>query len=126
MGQALQKVMGHSPGRGGAKSPPVLAHLVILPTPLTGLRGRTLGALGRVCFMRAGTCDTFEQGVWARAALRVAGGGGTNMVPHGVGTSTPATAGRVGTAQAVVAKLVAALTLCVAVETKMVFNLECC
>ena len=48
------------------------------------------------------------------------------MVPRGVGTSTPATAGRVGTAYGVVAKLVAAMTLCVAVEPKMVFNLECC
>ena len=76
----------------------MLVHLVILPTPLTGLRGRTLEALGRVCFMRAGTCDTLKRGVWARAALRVAGGGGTGMVPRGVGASTPATAGRVGTA----------------------------
>ena len=77
---------------------PVLVHLVVLPALLTGLRGRTLGALGRMCFMRAGACNTLKRGVWARAALRVAGGGGTGVVPCGVGTSTPATAGRVGTA----------------------------
>ena len=82
---------------GGGKSP-VLVHLVILPTLLTGLRGRTLRALGRVCFMRAVACDTLKRGVWAGAALRVAGGGGTGMVPGGVGTSTPATAWRVGAA----------------------------
>ena len=76
----------------------MLVHLFILPTPLTGLRGRTLEALGRVCFMRAGTCEILKRGVWARAALRVAGGGGTGMVPRGVGAGTPATAGRVGTA----------------------------
>ena len=76
----------------------MLVHLVVLPTPLKGLRGRALGALGRVCFMRAGTRDTLKRGVWARAALRVAGGGRTCMVPGGVGTSTPVTAGRVGTA----------------------------
>ena len=76
----------------------MLVHLVILPTPLSGLRGRTLEALGRVCFMRAGTCDTLKRGVWARVALRVAGGGGTSMVPRGVGASTTVTAGRVGTA----------------------------
>ena len=76
----------------------MLVHLVILPTPLTGLRGRTLGALGRVCYMRAGTCNTLKRGVWARATLRVAGVGRTSMVPRGVGTSTPATAGHVGIA----------------------------
>ena len=74
----------------------MLAHLVILPTLLTGLRGRTLRALGRVCLMRAGACDTLKRGVWAGATLRVAGGGGTGMVPSRVGTGTPAAAGCVG------------------------------
>ena len=76
----------------------MLAHLIILPTLLTGLGGRTVGALGRMCFMRAGTCDTLKQGVWTGAALRSAGGGGTGVVPRRVGPSTPATAGCVGTA----------------------------
>ena len=117
--------MGHSP-EGGGKDPPVLVHLVILPTLLTGLRGRRLRALGRMCFMRAGTCDTLKQGVCGGAAFRLAGGGGTGMVPRGVGTSTPATAERVGAAYGVMAKLVTAMTLCVAVEPKMLFNFECC
>ena len=76
--------------------PPVLVHLIILPTLLTGLRGRTVGALGRVCFVGAGACDTLKRGVWAWTALRVAGGGGTSVVPGGVGTSTPAAARCVG------------------------------
>ena len=75
----------------------VLMHLVILPTLLTGLRGRTLGALGRVCFVRAGTCDILKRGVWAGATLRVACRGGTGVVPSGVGASTPAAAGCVET-----------------------------
>ena len=76
----------------------VLVHLIILPTLLTGLRGRALGALGRVCFMGAGTCDTLKQGVWAWGTLRVACRGGTCVVPGGVNASTPAAAGCVGTA----------------------------
>ena len=47
--------------------------------------------------MRAGTCDTLKRGVWARATFRVAGGGGTGMVPGRVAASTLATAGCVGT-----------------------------
>ena len=76
---------GAPEGEGGGKDPPVLVHLVILPTLLTGLRGRTVGALGRVCLMRAGTCQTLKRGMWAWSALRVAGGGGTGVVPSGVG-----------------------------------------
>ena len=74
----------------------MIAHLVILPTLLTGLRGRTLGALDRVCFVRAGAWDTLKRVVWAGATLRVAGGGGTGVVPSGVGTGTPAAARCVG------------------------------
>ena len=84
--------------RGGGDKPLVLVHLVILPTLLTGLRGRALGALGRVCFMRAGAGDTLKGGVWARAALCVAGGGRTSVIPGAMGTSTPATAGCIGAA----------------------------
>ena len=76
----------------------MLVHLVILSTLLAGFRGRTPGALGRVCFVRAGACNTLKQGVWARATLRVACGGGTGVVSGRVVASTPATAGCVGTA----------------------------
>ena len=76
----------------------MLVHLVVLPTLLMGLRGRKLRALGRMCFVRAGACDTLKRGVWARVALRIAGGGGTGVVPCRVGASTPATAGCVGAA----------------------------
>ena len=76
----------------------MLVHLIILPTLLTGLRGRTLGALGRMCLMRAFACDTLKQGVWAWGNLRVAGRGRTGVVLHRVVASTPATAGHVGTA----------------------------
>ena len=104
----------------------MLVHLIILPTLLTGLRGRALRALGRMCFVGAGTCDTLERGVWAGATLRVACTGGTGVVPSGVGASTPAAAGCVGTTYSVLTVLMAAMTLGVAVEAKAVFNLECC
>ena len=84
----------------------MLAHLIILPTLLTGLRGRTLGALGRVRFMRAGACDTLKQGVWAGATLRVACRGGTCMVPGGGSASTPAAAGCVTVMTIVVTELI--------------------
>ena len=48
------------------------------------------------------------------------------MVPGGVDTSTPVAARCVGIAEGVMAVLVAAMTLGVAVEAEMVFNLECC
>ena len=96
-GQAHQEVMGHSPERG-RESSLVLVHLVVLPTLLTGLRGRTIRALGRMCFVRAGACDTLKRGVWATVALRVAGGSGTGVVPRSVDTSILATAGCVGAA----------------------------
>ena len=83
--------------RGGGR-PPVLVHLVILPTLLTGLRGRTVEALGRMCFVRAGTCDTLKRGVWAGATLHIAGRGGTSVVPSGVGASAPAAVGCIGAA----------------------------
>ena len=76
----------------------MLMHLIVFPTLLTGLRGRTLGALGRVFFVRAGACDTLKRGVWVWATLRVACGGGTGVVPSGVSASTPAAAGCVKTA----------------------------
>ena len=104
----------------------MLVHLIILPTLLAGLRGRTLGALGRVCFVRASTCDTLKRGVWTGATLRVACRGGTGVVPSGVGASTPAAARCVGTTLSVMAILVAAMALGVAVEAEVVFNLECC
>ena len=78
--------------------PPGLAHLVILPTPLMGLRGRTLEELSRVCFVRASACETIKRAVWARETLCVAGGGGTDMVSRRVAASTPATPGCVGIA----------------------------
>ena len=76
----------------------MLVHLIILPTLLTGLRGRTVGALGRVCLVRAGACDTLKQGVWARATLRGACRGGASVVPAGMNASTPAAARCVGAA----------------------------
>ena len=104
----------------------MLMHLIILPTLLTGLRGRTLGALGRMCFVRAGACDTLKRGVRAWSTLRVACVGGTGVVPSGVSASTPAAAGCVGAASSVMAVLVAAVALGVAVEAEVVFNLDCC
>ena len=77
----------------------MLVHLIILPTLLTGLRGRALEALGRVCFMRASTCDTLKGGVSAGVTLRLAGGGGTSVVPRRVAASTPAAVKHVGTHQ---------------------------
>ena len=76
----------------------MLVHLIILPTLLTGLRSGTVGALGRVCFVRAGTCDTLKRGVWAWTALRVEGRGGTSVIPGGVGTRTPVAAWCIGAA----------------------------
>ena len=73
--------------------------VVVTDTELFGqLRGWLVRALGRVFFVRAGKCDTLKRGVWAWAALRVAGGGGTGVIPGGVGTSTPVTAWCIGAA----------------------------
>ena len=89
----------------------MLVHLVILPTLLMGLRGRMLRAVGRVCLVRAGACDTLKRGVWARATLHVACRGGACVVPSGVSASTLVAVRCVGATEGMVAMLVTAMAL---------------
>ena len=80
---------GLAPGASASRHPPHPPH---------GAQGQDARGTGRVCLVRASTCDTLKRGMWTRAALRVEGRGGTEVVPRGMDPSTPATAGCVGAA----------------------------
>src|SRR5437588_7327223 len=101
-----------------------VCHPIVIPTHLAGLGGWAAGAEGGVCFLGASTGDALRRGVRTEAALLLAGGGGTRVVPSRVGRCTPMVRGGIGAPQCVMAELLAVGTLGELVEAEVSLQLK--